>query len=189
MPQHIDYTFRITTNHLLFFRRLISNTAADVDRNAIAQARLNDLEEDLNMTGTQFNTTVSILFVGYVLMQVPSNMMITKVRPGLYMSSWMLIWAAVSGESSGKLELAQSHFVQDALLSSRTMLVWLLADLCLESLRLRSIREQPTFCPSSTPAKVRQLSCESFSSNLLQRSLLALHSCIALKFWPLDSPV
>ncbi|KAK7701021.1 hypothetical protein SLS64_010615 [Diaporthe eres] len=40
-----------------------------VDRNAIAQARLNNLEDDLGMTGTEFNTTVSILFVGYVLMQ------------------------------------------------------------------------------------------------------------------------
>ena len=43
-----------------------------MDRNAIAQARLNNLEKDLNMTGVQFNTTVSILFVGYVLMQVVS---------------------------------------------------------------------------------------------------------------------
>ncbi|RYP73560.1 hypothetical protein DL769_004195 [Monosporascus sp. CRB-8-3] len=31
-----------------------------VDRNAIAQARLNGLEDDLNMTGSQFNTTVSM---------------------------------------------------------------------------------------------------------------------------------
>lgn len=31
-----------------------------VDRNAIAQARLNNLEDDLNMTGTEFNTTVSM---------------------------------------------------------------------------------------------------------------------------------
>ncbi|RVX68345.1 hypothetical protein B0A52_07348 [Exophiala mesophila] len=68
-----------------------------VDRNAIAQARLNNLEDDLNMTGTEFNTTVSILFVGYVLMQIPSNMMITRIRPGIYMSSWMLVWAVVSG--------------------------------------------------------------------------------------------
>ncbi|RYP67916.1 hypothetical protein DL770_008529 [Monosporascus sp. CRB-9-2] len=59
-----------------------------VDRNAIAQARLNGLEEDLNMTGSQFNTTVSILFVGYVLMQIPSNMLITRIRPGIYMSGW-----------------------------------------------------------------------------------------------------
>lgn len=67
-----------------------------VDRNAIAQARLNNLEEDLGMTGVQFNTTVSILFVGYVLMQVPSNMLITRIKPGIYMSAWMLIWAVVS---------------------------------------------------------------------------------------------
>jgi len=46
---------------------------------------------------SQFNTTVSILFVGYVLMQVPSNMLITKVRPSMYMSGWMVIWAIVSG--------------------------------------------------------------------------------------------
>lgn len=32
-----------------------------VDRNAIAQARLNNLEDDLGMTGVQFNTTVSML--------------------------------------------------------------------------------------------------------------------------------
>jgi MFS family permease len=67
-----------------------------VDRNAIAQARINHLEEDLGMSGTEFNTAVSILFVGYVLTQVPSNMLITKVKPGIYMSSWMLIWAIVS---------------------------------------------------------------------------------------------
>jgi hypothetical protein len=34
-----------------------------VDRNAIAQARLNNLEEDLNMTGTEFNTTVSMYVI------------------------------------------------------------------------------------------------------------------------------
>lgn len=31
-----------------------------VDRNAIAQARLNGLEKDLGMSGVQFNTTVSM---------------------------------------------------------------------------------------------------------------------------------
>jgi hypothetical protein len=31
-----------------------------VDRNAIAQARLNDLEKDLGMEGSDFNTAVSM---------------------------------------------------------------------------------------------------------------------------------
>jgi MFS family permease len=68
-----------------------------VDRNTIAQARLNGLEDDLGMSGVEFNTAVSILFVGYVLMQVPSNMLITRLKPAAYMSSWMVIWAVVSG--------------------------------------------------------------------------------------------
>ena len=41
-----------------------------LDRNAIALARLNDLESDLNLTSTQYQTCVSILFVGYLLGQI-----------------------------------------------------------------------------------------------------------------------
>ena len=37
-----------------------------LDRNAIAQARLNELEKDLGMKGNQFNVAVSILFIGSV---------------------------------------------------------------------------------------------------------------------------
>ncbi|OTA61162.1 MFS general substrate transporter [Hypoxylon sp. EC38] len=67
-----------------------------IDRNAIAQARLNHFEHDLSMSGNQFNTAVSILFVGYVLMQVPSNMLITRVKPGMYISGYIFLWAVVS---------------------------------------------------------------------------------------------
>lgn len=67
-----------------------------LDRNAIALARLNDLEEDLNLVGSQYQTCVSILFVGYILGQVPSNMLITRLKPSYYMSGCMALWAVVS---------------------------------------------------------------------------------------------
>ncbi|KAJ9646425.1 hypothetical protein H2199_002474 [Coniosporium tulheliwenetii] len=69
-----------------------------LDRNAIAQARLNDLEDDLNLKGSQYNTCISILFVGYLLMQVPSNMLMSsnKIRPSIYMCICMAGWAIVS---------------------------------------------------------------------------------------------
>ncbi|KAH9904048.1 major facilitator superfamily domain-containing protein [Xylariomycetidae sp. FL2044] len=78
-----------------------------VDRGTLAQARLNDLEEDLGMSGNDFNVTVSILVVGYVLMQVPSNelltgtdctqqMILTRVRPSLYLAACMGVWSAIS---------------------------------------------------------------------------------------------
>lgn len=40
-----------------------------LDRNNIATARLAGLEEDLHLVGNQYQTSVSILFVGYLLMQ------------------------------------------------------------------------------------------------------------------------
>ncbi|KAE8354274.1 major facilitator superfamily domain-containing protein [Aspergillus coremiiformis] len=69
-----------------------------IDRNAIANARLNNLEDDLGLVGTQYNTCISILFVGYLLTQVPSNMLMSskKIRPSLYMSICMGSWAVVS---------------------------------------------------------------------------------------------
>lgn len=67
-----------------------------LDRNAIALARLDGLEEDLNLTSTQYQTCVSILFVGYILGQVPSNMLLTRVRPSYYMAGCMALWAIVS---------------------------------------------------------------------------------------------
>lgn len=68
-----------------------------LDRNAIALARLDDLEEDLNLTSTEYQTCVSILFVGYILGQVPSNMLLTRCRPSYYMAACMALWAVVSG--------------------------------------------------------------------------------------------
>lgn len=40
-----------------------------LDRNNIAAAKLAGLSEDLNLKGNQYQTALSILFVGYLLMQ------------------------------------------------------------------------------------------------------------------------
>lgn len=67
-----------------------------VDRGALSQAKLNSLEKDLDMQDVDFNTAISILVVGYVLMQIPSNMLLTRVRPSLYLASCMFLWSIIS---------------------------------------------------------------------------------------------
>ncbi|KAH6641216.1 general substrate transporter [Chaetomium tenue] len=68
-----------------------------LDRNNIAAARLKGLQADLNLDYNQYATCLSILYVGYILMQVPSNMMINLVsRPSLYIGCSMLLWGLVS---------------------------------------------------------------------------------------------
>jgi MFS family permease len=71
-------------------------TDVNSDRNAIALARLDDLEKDLGLTSTQYQTCVSILFVGYLLGQIPSNMFLNRTRPSRYMGVCMMLWAVVS---------------------------------------------------------------------------------------------
>lgn len=68
-----------------------------LDRNNIATARLGGLEAELGLTSIQYQTCVSILFVGYILMQIPSNMIVSKLgKPGLYLTSCMFIWGLIS---------------------------------------------------------------------------------------------
>ena len=72
-----------------------------LDRTNIAQARLNTLDEDLGLTGADFSTAVSVLTVGYMLAQVPSNMLLTRVRPSMYIPATAIVWSAVSAATAG----------------------------------------------------------------------------------------
>ncbi|KAG9705521.1 hypothetical protein KCU73_g17890, partial [Aureobasidium melanogenum] len=68
-----------------------------LDRNNIASARLAGLETDLALTSSQYETSVSILFVGYLLMQIPSNLFLNKIgKPALYLPAVMCVWGVIS---------------------------------------------------------------------------------------------
>jgi len=68
-----------------------------LDRNNLAAARLKGLQEDLRLDNTQYSTCLSILYLGYILMQVPSNMMVNRItRPSLYIAAVMLVWGLIS---------------------------------------------------------------------------------------------
>lgn len=68
-----------------------------LDRNNIGAARLKGLQKDLNLNDTQYATCLSILYVGYILMQVPSNMFINRIqRPSLYIACAMTVWGLIS---------------------------------------------------------------------------------------------
>jgi MFS family permease len=70
-----------------------------LDRNNMGAAKLKGLQRDLGIEGdeSKFQTCLSILYVGYILMQVPSNMLINTIsRPSIYISAVMLMWGLVS---------------------------------------------------------------------------------------------
>ncbi|OAG01167.1 retrograde regulation protein 2 [Paraphaeosphaeria sporulosa] len=67
-----------------------------LDRNNIANAKIAGLTETLNITNSQYNTCLMIFYVGYVITQLPSNMIITKVRPSWYICCITSAWGVVS---------------------------------------------------------------------------------------------
>ncbi|GKT48613.1 putative transporter [Colletotrichum spaethianum] len=64
------------------------------------QAKLNNFEKDLGLVGNQFNTAVSIFNIGYMIAQLPSNMLITRVRPSVYIPCCVLAWSCVSAATA-----------------------------------------------------------------------------------------
>ncbi|OOF92517.1 hypothetical protein ASPCADRAFT_133531 [Aspergillus carbonarius ITEM 5010] len=72
-----------------------------IDRQNLAAAKLQGITEDLHMTTDQFATAVSILFVGYLPFQIPSNLLITKIaRPGMYICLAVSIWGCISAATA-----------------------------------------------------------------------------------------
>ncbi|KAK8036097.1 hypothetical protein PG993_008711 [Apiospora rasikravindrae] len=72
-----------------------------VDRSALAASKVYGITKDLNMSEHDFATAISILFVGYIPFQIPSNLLITKIsRPGLYICSAACIWGCVSAATA-----------------------------------------------------------------------------------------
>ncbi|KAL1872319.1 hypothetical protein VTK73DRAFT_1550 [Phialemonium thermophilum] len=68
-----------------------------IDRNNFANARLKGLEQDLHLSDVQYQTCISILLVGYVAMQVPSNMLLNVLtRPSWYLCGCIATWGIIS---------------------------------------------------------------------------------------------
>ncbi|PWN88763.1 putative pantothenate transporter [Acaromyces ingoldii] len=72
-----------------------------VDRQNLSAAKLQGIMEDLHMSTQQFATAISILFVGYLPFQIPSNLIITRIpRPGMYICLAVVIWGAISAATA-----------------------------------------------------------------------------------------
>ncbi|GAA6064237.1 hypothetical protein JCM10212_006366 [Sporobolomyces blumeae] len=68
-----------------------------IDRNNASAAKDHGFKDDLKLKGQEYPTLLSILYVGYILMQVPSNMIVQYTgRPSLFLPAMMFIWGAIS---------------------------------------------------------------------------------------------
>ncbi|KAL2810715.1 major facilitator superfamily domain-containing protein [Aspergillus granulosus] len=68
-----------------------------IDRSNYGSARLQNLEEDLNMSGSMYQAGFSVFYIGFILFQIPSNMLLNHFgRPSLHIGLAVLAWGIVT---------------------------------------------------------------------------------------------
>ncbi|KAK7721458.1 hypothetical protein SLS63_009572 [Diaporthe eres] len=65
---------------------------SNVDRANIGNAKAGGLEEDFKLTSTQYSIIVLVFFTSYIVCEVPSNMILGRVRPSIYLPTLAILW-------------------------------------------------------------------------------------------------
>lgn len=65
---------------------------AFLDRVNIGNARLFGLEADTGLHGTQYNIALLLFFIPYILFEVPSNLLLKKMKPRLWLPCTSSCW-------------------------------------------------------------------------------------------------
>ncbi|PPQ63105.1 hypothetical protein CVT24_005816 [Panaeolus cyanescens] len=63
-----------------------------LDRTSIGNAKLYNLERDLNMSDQQYLLSLTIFFFSYAIFEVPSNVFLKRLRPSIWLSILMFFW-------------------------------------------------------------------------------------------------
>ncbi|VBB78581.1 Putative Permease of the major facilitator superfamily [Podospora comata] len=66
-----------------------------LDRGNIGNAKIEGLQEDLGLTDDQYNWCLTAFFFTYAAFEVPSNLMLKKIRPSIWLPAIMVAWGVV----------------------------------------------------------------------------------------------
>ncbi|EKD15558.1 MFS transporter [Drepanopeziza brunnea f. sp. 'multigermtubi' MB_m1] len=65
-----------------------------LDRANIGNAKTGGLEDDFNLTSSQYSVIVLVFFISYLVCEVPANMILTRVRPSVFLPGLGVLWGS-----------------------------------------------------------------------------------------------
>jgi MFS family permease len=68
---------------------------AFLDRGNIGNAKIEGMATDLHLEGNQYNIALSLFFITYALFEAPSNMLLKKFKPSIWLPAIMVGWGIV----------------------------------------------------------------------------------------------
>jgi len=63
-----------------------------LDRTNIGNAKLDGLQQDLHMTDSQYNESLTIFFVSYSVFEPLTNVLLKRLRPSIFLPIIMVLW-------------------------------------------------------------------------------------------------
>lgn len=62
----------------------------------IGNAKIGGMLSDLNMSSNGYSLVLSIFYAGYLIFEVPSNMLLSRSQPRIYLPMLMVIWVGAA---------------------------------------------------------------------------------------------
>src|SRR5689334_4713149 len=53
-------------------------------------------KEDLDMFGNELNYAMTAFTAGYIIGEIPSNILLTRIRPSIYIPALQIVWTALT---------------------------------------------------------------------------------------------
>jgi MFS family permease len=66
-----------------------------MDRSNIGNAKIAGMQTALSLTDTQYSLAINLFQIAYIVFSVPSNMLLARMRPSLYIPGIMFLWGIV----------------------------------------------------------------------------------------------
>jgi len=66
-----------------------------MDRSNIGNAKIAGMEDALALSDTQYSLAINLFQVSYIIFSVPSNMILARMRPSIYIPTIMFLWGIV----------------------------------------------------------------------------------------------
>ncbi|KAF8641172.1 hypothetical protein AX17_000807 [Amanita inopinata Kibby_2008] len=66
-----------------------------LDRGSIGNAKLYSLEQDIGITDKQYLIGLTVFFFPYAIFEVPSNVLLRRLKPSVWLSGMMFLWGIV----------------------------------------------------------------------------------------------
>ncbi|KAL4744315.1 major facilitator superfamily domain-containing protein [Aspergillus terricola var. indicus] len=92
----IDFFILLPTFDMGEFLLLSKN----LNQNNLSNAYISGMKEELNVVGNQYQTFITMWTIGYVISQIPSQMICTRLRLSLWCPSWEWLWVSVTSGSA-----------------------------------------------------------------------------------------